>query len=186
MAVSDQHLKDLESHLKTIVEKLREELRAVRGNRPSVDLIEDIKVNYYDEELPIKQLGSLSILPPRSIQINVWDKNAVGAVMKAIENAKRGFSVSNDGNNVIATISPLMSERREELSKLVKKTAENSRIQARARRDEIIKKLKDAESKKEATEDDVFKAKERAQKAVDGTNGQIEKMVRGKLTELAE
>lgn len=181
---SDQYPKELESHLKAIVEKLREELRSIRGSRPSVDLIEDIKVNYYEEELPIKQLGSLSNLPPRSIQISVWDKNAVGAVVKAIENARRGFSVSNDGNNVIATISPLVSERREELTRLIKKTAENSRIQVRHHRDEVIKKLKDAETKKEATEDEVFKAKEKAQRTVEEANKQIEELVSGKLKEL--
>lgn len=180
----DQHLKELEAHLKAIVEKLREELRAIRGSRPSFDLIEDIKVNYYNEELPLKQLGSFSILPPRSIQISVWDKNAVGAVVKAIEDAKRGFSVSTDGQNVVAAISPIVAERREELTRLVKKIAENYRIQVRNNRDEAIKKLKEAESKKEATEDEVFKAKEKIQKAVDETNKQIELLAAGKLKEL--
>lgn len=181
---SEQYLKEFDGHLKTLTEKLREELRAVRGSRPSVEAIEGINVNYYEQNMPIKQLGSLSILPPRSVQISVWDKNAVGAVVKAIEGAKQGFSVSNDGNNVIATISPLMSERREELSKLVKKTSEGFRIQIRAHRDEVIKKLKEAEDKKEATEDEVFKAKEKVQKLVDESNKKIEEIVDGKLKEL--
>ncbi len=194
--MQEQFLKELDTHLKAISGKLSEELRAIRGNRPSVEMIEDVKVNYYDQEMPIKQLGSLSILPPRGIQVNVWDKNAVGAVTKAIENSKRGFSVSSDGNNIIASIPPLMAERREELSKLVKKTAENSRIQVRHHRDEFIKKLsakggsasggKDGEAKNKLTEDEVFKAKEKAQKNVDAANKQIEDLVGSKLKELEE
>ncbi len=184
MFSGESYLKDIENYFKPLVAKFNEELSAIRGSRPSPELIQDIMVNHYNEDLPIKHLGSLSVMPPRTIQINVWDKNAVGAVVKAIEGAKRGFSVSNDGNNVFATISPLMSERRDELSKLVKKTSENFRIQVRAKRDDALKALKDAEAKKEATEDQVFKLKEKVQKLVDGANGQIESAVNGKLKEL--
>ena len=183
MANGEQRLKILESQLRAAVEKLREELKMIRGNRPSMDLVEGILVNYYEQETPIKQLGSLSILPPRSIQVSVWDKNAVGPIMKAIEKAKIGLSVSNDGNNIIATLSPLVAERREELAKLIKKVSENFRIQVRAYRDEAVKKLKDAETAKELTEDDVFKTKEKIQKAVDEANKKIENLVEGKLRE---
>jgi len=185
-AQTEQYLKELELALKAIGDKLREELRAVRGNRPSVDLIADVRVNYYDQWMTVKQLGSLSVLPPRSVQVGVWDKNAVGAVAKAIESAKIGLSVTNDGNNVIATLSPLGNERREELAKLVKKTAEGHRIQIRAKRDEAIKKLKEAETSKQASEDEVFKTKEKIQKAVDETNKKVEQAVEEKLKELAE
>ncbi len=186
MMPAEQYLKELESALRAIQDKLQEELRAIRGNRPSVDLIADIKVNYYDQWMTIKQLGSLSVLPPRSVQIGVWDKNAVGAVAKAIENAKIGLSVTNDGNNVIATLSPLGNERREELARLVKKTAEGHRIQIRAKRDEAIRKLKDAEQNKQASEDEVFKTKEKIQKAVDEANKKVEELVGNKLKELGE
>ena len=178
--------KQLEHDLKIVAEKLRTELGMIRGSRPSVELLENIKVNLYEEEMTIKQLGSISIVPPRGIQVSVWDKNAVGAVMKAIENAKIGLSVSNDGNNIIATLSQLGVERREELSRLVKKASENSRIQVRANRDDFIKKLRDVESKKEASEDEAFKTKEKIQKLVDGANKQIESVVENKLKELAE
>jgi ribosome recycling factor len=186
MTPAEQYLKEIESELKTITDKLRDELRAIRGNRPSADIIADVKVNFYDQWMTIKQLGSLSVMPPRSVQIGVWDKSAVGAVTKAIENAKIGLSVSNDGNNVIATLSPLGDERREELAKLVKKTSEGHRIQVRAKRDEAIKKLKEAETAKTASEDDVFKTKEKIQKSVDEANKKIEQLVEEKLKELGE
>lgn len=179
-------IKEFETGTKAVADKLREELKAIRGNRPSVELVEEIKVSYFEQMLPIKQLGSLSIVPPRGVRITVWDKNAVGPVMKAIETAKIGLSTSNDGQNIIATLSPMNAERREELSRLVKKTAESHRIQIRARRDDILKKIKDAESKKELTEDRAFKTKEKIQKIVDDINKQVEGLVEGKIKELGE
>lgn len=186
MTTSEQFVKDLETELSGAVQKLKQELGQIRGNRPSPDLLQEIKVNLYDQTLSIRELGSLSILPPRTIQITVWDKNALGAVMNAINNAHLGLSTTNDGNNIRATLSALGDERREELMKLVKKTAEAARIQIRARRDETMKRLKDGESKKEITEDEAFRAKEKAQKTVDKINGEVEAAVGAKLTELGE
>ena len=184
MTASEELLKDLEAALSGAEQKFKQELGQVRGNRPSPDLVQDIRVNLYDQELSIRELGSLSVLPPLTLQIGVWDKNAVGAVTKAIEGARLGLSVTNDGNNIRATLSPLGDERREELAKLVKKTAEAARIQVRARRDEAVKRLRDAESAKTATEDEAFRTKEKIQKAVDRANGGIETALQAKLNEL--
>lgn len=186
MTQSEQFIKDLEAGLSSVVQKLKQDLGQIRGNRPSPDMVQDVKVSLYGQTLSIRELGSLSVLPPRTIQIAVWDKNAVGAVMKAVEGAHLGLSTANDGNNVRATLSPLGDERREEMTKLIKKTTEAARIQVRAKREEAIRRLKDAENKKEITEDDAFKGKEKAQHAVDKANGEVEALVEGKLKELGE
>jgi ribosome recycling factor len=186
MTASEQIIKELEAGFSGAVQKLRQDLGQIRGNRPSAELLQDLKVNLYDQMLSVRELGSLSVLPPRTLQIAVWDKNAVGAIMNAINSAHLGLSTANDGMNIRATLSPLGDERREEMTKLVKKTAEAVRIQIRAKRDETMKRIKDAEGKKEITEDDSFKAKEKAQKAVDKVNGEVEALVNGKLAELGE
>ncbi len=179
-------IKELETHLQAAVKHLEDELRAVRSNRPSVQLIEDIKVDYYGQPLTVKQLGSLAIQPPRDIAVSVWDKNAVGAVSKAIEAAKAGFSVSTDGNAVRVALPPLTDERRAELIKLIKKMTEETRIVVRHYRDDIIKKLKFAEDEKKVNEDQVFRTKEQIQKAVDQCNDRVEKALDGKIREISE
>jgi ribosome recycling factor len=184
MTISDQIAKDLETSLAGIAAKLKQELGQIRGNRPSPDMIQDIRLNVYDQMLTIRELGSLSVLPPRTIQITVWDSSVISAVMKAIEDAHLGLSTNNDGNNIRAVLSPLGDERRDEMSKLVKKMAEAMRIQIRARRDDAMKRLKDSENKKEITEDDVFKGKEKIQKATDRANGEVEALTTGKIGEL--
>lgn len=186
MTAMEQIVKDLEAGLSGVTQKLKTDLSAIRGNRPSPEAIQNITLSLYDQTLSIRELGSLSILPPRTVQITVWDKDAVNPIMKAIEAAHMGLTTSNDGTTIRATVSSLGDERREELTKLVKKTAEAARIQLRARRDDIMKRVKEGEAAKELTKDDVFKGKEKIQKVVDAANGEIEKLVDEKLAELGE
>jgi ribosome recycling factor len=182
----EQIVKDLETNLAGVTQKLKTEIAGIRGNRPSPEAIQSITLSLYDQTLSIRELGSLSVLPPRTIQITVWDKDAVNPIMKAIEAAHMGLTASNDGMTIRATVSALGDERREELTKLVKKTAETARIQLRSRRDDIMKRVKDGEAAKELTKDDVFRGKEKIQKVIDAANGEIDKLVEEKMAELGE
>jgi ribosome recycling factor len=182
----EQIVKDLEAGLLSTTQKFKTDVSAIRGNRPSPEAIENITLSLYDQTLSIRELGSLSVLPPRTIQITVWDKDAVNPIVKAIEAAHMGLTASNDGTTIRATVSALGDERREELTKLVKKTAETARIQLRSRRDDIMKRVKEGEAAKELTKDDVFRGKEKIQKVMDKTNAEIDAIVEGKLAELGE
>lgn len=182
----EQIVKDLETGLLGVTAKLKTDISAIRGNRPSAEAIENITLSLYDQTFSIRELGSLSVLPPRTIQITVWDKDAMNPIVKAIEAAHMGLTASNDGTTIRATVSALGDERREELTKLVKKTAETARIQLRSRRDDIMKRVKDGEAVKELTKDDVFRGKEKIQKVVDKANAEIDALVEGKLAELGE
>jgi len=179
-------IKELEGALNAAVQKLHEELGGVRSNRPSVGLVENIMVECYGQAMPVKQVGSLGVRPPRDIEITVWDQSIVATVAKAIQDAKVGLSVSNDGNIVHATLPSMTDERRAEFSKLVKRMAEEARIKIRAHRDDVIKKIKAAEADKKLDEDAAFRGKEKVQKIVDETNKKVETMLEGKLKELAE
>ncbi len=183
--IEEKLIKEFEAALKTAVFKLNEDLKMIRSNRPSVEIIENIRVNIYEQNMTIQQLGSISIQPPRDILISVWDRAAVGAVSKAIEEAKIGLSVSTDGNVIRASLPVLTDERKAELSKLVKKTIEEARIRVRGERDEVMKKIKKAEDDKELSEDVAFKAKEKAQKLVEEENKKIEGMMEGKIREIS-
>lgn len=183
---SDLIIKELENKLNQAVEYLKTELRGVRGSRPSVGLVEDVKVDYYGQTLSVNQLASLAIRPPRDIEVKVWDNSAVGAVARAIEGAKAGFSVATEGSIVRVSLPHLTDERRAELEKLARKMVESSRIAVRNERDEAIKKVKAAEAEGKLNEDDVFRAKERIQKAVDKVNAEIESLLEAKVKELGE
>lgn len=186
MTITEDIVKDLETALAGVTGKFKQDLAQIRGNKPSPDMVQDIRLSLYDQTLSIRELGSLSVLPPRTIQITVWDPGAVAAIVKAIENAHLGLSTTNDGQNIRCTLSPLGNERREELGKLVGKMAESARIQIRARREDAMKRLKDSKTAGTITEDDDFRGREKVQKATEKANGDIESMLKNKIGELGE
>lgn len=182
----DQELKTFEKELEGIVIRLKEEFSGIRTNKPTTKLVEDIKVNYYNQDLPIKSVGTVSIAPPRDIIISVWDKGAVNIVAKAIQDAAIGMTPNIDGNSIRLSLPTLTDERKADLVKVIKKTTEEYRIRIRQMRDEINKSIKKAEDADELNENDSFKNKNRVQKAVDKTNESIEHMLVDKVKEIQE
>mgnify|MGYP001589351012 CR=1 FL=1 len=182
----EKNLKELETSFNGIVASLKEEIQSVRSNRPSVEILENVKVNCYGQMMSVNQLGSLSLRPPREIEIQVWDKNTAQAVIKAIEDAKIGMGVSSDGNIIRASLPVLTDERRKELIKLASKISETSKIRLRNLRDDSIKKFKAAEEKGEITEDEFFQAKGKIQKFIDMANRETESTLESKTKEIEE
>jgi ribosome recycling factor len=178
--------KALEKLARPGVDNLKTELSGIRTNRPHPQLVEDIKVNYLDQQLSIKQLGSISIVPPREIDINVWDKGAMEPVMKAIETSGRGLTANSDGNLIRIYLPTLTDERRQELTKVVKNLTEQVKIRIRTLRDDTNKKIESAFKAKMLSEDQKFKAKEQVQKTTDKLNAEVELLLAGKIKEITE
>ena len=176
----DQDLKRLEQQLSALVLKFKEELAGIRANRPTTRLVEDIKVDYFGQFLTIKQLGSISIIPPREITISCWDKNSVASVAKAIEGAHLGLSIIIDGSLVRINLPPLTDERRKELVKLVSGLGEKQRIAVRVRRDEFNKI-----AKANPDEDMREYLKKQIQDRVDKANKEIETFLKNKVVEIS-
>lgn len=170
--------------MKKVVGALKKELSGVRTNRPNTALIEDLSVTCYDQTMPIKQLGSVGVTPPREIHVQVWDKEAVNAVVKAIESSSLNLTPQVDENIVRVYLPELSEERREELVKHVKKATEQYRIQIRHGRDDVNKEIQKNFDANEIGEDDKFRLKEGVQKIVTETNDDIEKVLNAKIEEI--
>lgn len=174
------------SHAKGIVDSFKKEISSVRSNRPSASLIEDLKVSYYDQIVPIKHVGSIGITPPREIHIQVWDKGAISSIVRAIETSQLGLSAQVDGNIIRMYLPELSQERRDELIRYVKKVAEQYRIQIRHSRDEVNKQILKLCDDDEISEDEKFAYKGKVQDIVDGVNEDIEKHLSLKIKEINE
>ncbi len=176
----DSLIKQFEVDLQGAVAHFKDECSGIRTNRPSSRLVEDVKVEYFGQMTPVKQLGSIMILPPREMAVSVWDRGAAAEVGKAIEHANLGLSVSVDGSTVRLALPLLTDERRTELIKLAKAIAEKERIKIRGYRDDANKKIK----AQEIDEDTQFRMKESVQKATDAANAAIETLLASKITEI--
>ncbi len=179
-------LKNLESKISEALKSLKDQLSGIRGGRPNSKLVEDISLDYFGQKLSVKQLGSINIVPPREIQISVWDKNTASLVLKAIEASNLNVSAVLEGNLIRINLPALSGERRQELSKLAKKETEEASIKMRSGRDEINKEITRQFDEKKIGEDEKFKLKDKVQKRIDEVNGEIDGILENKVREIEE
>jgi ribosome recycling factor len=168
-----------------IARAFKEEVAAIRGSRPTPALVEDIAVEYYNQRIPVKQLGSITVVPPREIQVSIWDGSAVMAVAKAIS-AKLNVMAANEGNVIHVNLPALTQERRQELLKVIRSKAEEARIKSRTARDEVKKEINAQEKAGDITEDERFELNEKIQKIVDDFNKEVDAIVEKKAAEVNE
>jgi ribosome recycling factor len=160
-------IKDLKNRTAKALEHLKGTYAGVRTGRAHPALVEDIKVDYFGTVMPLKQLGTVNIPEPRQIVITVWDKTALKAVEKAIQASPLGINPQPDGDTIRLNIPELTRERRGELTKLVNKYAEESRVATRNVRREVVDSLKKLEKDSKISEDDLKKYQKEVQDITD-------------------
>jgi ribosome recycling factor len=184
--MTDELIKEFEKNLRTAADYLKNELSGIRTNRPSPKMVDNLKVYYMDQEFTVQQLGSISILPPREIDINLWDKESVAPVVKAIETSGMGLTANSNGNLIRINLPALTDERREELTKLVKRLTEEAKIKVRSYRNDVNKRIEGLFKEKAITEDQKFKSVKKTQDSVDRINAELEMGLSAKIKEISE
>jgi len=145
--------KDINRRMEGAVDVLHTEFGGLRTGRASTSLIEPVMVDAYGSQMPMPQVGTVSVPEPRMISVQVWDKGLVKAVEKAIMDAGLGLNPSVDGQLVRIPIPSLTEERRIELAKVAGKYAEDARIAVRNVRRHAMDELKKAEKDGDISED---------------------------------
>ena len=168
------------------VEAFRNELAKVRTGRASLALLDGIMVDAYGSAMPMNQVGTLTIPESRSIAIQPWDPQVLGAIEKAILKSDIGLTPVNDGKIIRLNIPQLTEERRKELVKQVKKIAEEFRVAIRNVRREAIDLLKKQKKDKDISEDDLFKFQDYAQSETDDYIAQIDEITAAKEKEVMD
>ena len=142
-------IKDAEERMKKSVAALEDEFNSMRTGRASAGLFERIKVNYYGQSTPLNQAATVSVPEARLVVIQPWDKGLLNEIEKAIQKSELSVNPSNDGKVIRIQIPPLTEERRKELVKFAKNTAEQARVAVRNIRrdanDDLKKKLKNSD-----------------------------------------
>ncbi|MDE0326463.1 MAG: ribosome recycling factor [Candidatus Poribacteria bacterium] len=139
-----QILQQAESRMQKTVEATATKLSHVQTGRATTALLDQVSVTYYGSKSPLSQVGTITTPEPRLLVIQPWDKTLITEIEKAIALSDLGFSTSNDGNVIRILVPELTMERRTELTKVVRKLAEEGKVAIRnIRRDanEAVKKL---------------------------------------------
>ncbi|MHB1252239.1 MAG: ribosome-recycling factor, partial [Acidimicrobiales bacterium] len=124
----DLVMDDTRDRMARAIDHVKSEFAAVRTGRASSSLIENLLVDYYGTETPLKQLANFSVPEPRLLVVSPFDKGAMAAIEKAISNADLGLNPSNDGVIIRLAFPTLTEERRKAFVKLVKAKAEEGKV----------------------------------------------------------
>ena len=135
-------LNDLKKRMDGAIKSLKNDFNTLRIGRASTSLVENIEAEVYGSLTPLSQCASINVPDPRTITINVWDKNNVQSIEKAITSSGLGINPQIDGNLLRLPIPELNEERRKELAKLASQYGEQSRIAIRNVRKDGMDKLK--------------------------------------------
>ena len=162
------------------------EMRSLRAGRANPQLLDRIMVDYYGTPTPLAQISNISSPEPRMLLINVWDQKAIPMVEKAIQKSDLGLNPSNDGKIIRLVVPELNEERRKELSKLVRKGAEDAKVAIRAIRRDAMEQFKKMEKSNQITEDDLAKAEKKMQEATDEAIKGVDQLAAQKEKDIME
>lgn len=175
---------ELDDKLEKTISVLEGEYTAIRAGRANPHVLDRVEVEAYGGMSKLIELGNISALDARCLQISVWDKSLLKAVEKAILQSNLGLTPTNDGN-VIRIVFPVMTEeRRKELVKQIKKMGEETKVEIRnARRNamDVIKKMKTA---KELSEDEAAACEADAEKSVTSAMTKLDAIIAAKEKDL--
>ena len=143
------------------------DMLSLRAGRANPQILDRITVDYYGTATPLKQMGNISSPEPRLLTISLWDPKAIPLVEKAILKSDLGLNPSNDGKLIRLVIPELNEERRKELTKMVRKSAEDAKVAIRSIRRDAMEQVKKLEKDSQITEDDRAKAEKKIQEKTD-------------------
>ena len=170
---------------KTIV-VLQNNMQAIRAGRANPKLLDRITVDYYGTPTPLNQIGNVTVPEARMMVIKPWEKNMLKQIERAIQTSDLGLNPNNDGEVIRLIFPELNAERRKDLTKQVKKGAEDAKVAVRSIRRDAIEQVKKLKKDSLITEDDQRKAEEDAQKLTDKAIKEIDAVAAAKEKEIME
>lgn len=179
-------INETRSKMKSTMSVFEEDLQGIRGGRASTALVDRLPVDYYDQQIELRQLATLSTPEPMMILIRAFDKGAIKAIERAIHQSNIGINPNVDGENIRLNMPPLTRERRQDLVKFLHKRAEEARVAVRNIRRGANDDLKDFEKEGMISEDDLERGQQEVQKLTDQHIEQVEELTKRKEHDITQ
>ncbi len=186
VATSKDALAQARARMEKAVEDFRRELAGVRTGRANVSLLDHVRVDYHGTQMPINQLGTVTVPDAMMLVISPWDPGAVALIDKAIRSSDLGLNPTNDGKVVRLPIPALTEDRRKDLVKHIHKVLENHRTAMRNVRRDIKEAVEHLEKEKKVSEDERKRAIEELDKLTHSETRKIEDLSAAKEREILE
>jgi ribosome recycling factor len=186
VATPPEIIADCKDKMAKAVEHLRDEFSRVRTGRATPALVEKMRVDYYGSEVPLQQLAGFTVPEPRVLVIQPYDKGAMAAIEKAIQQSDLGINPSNDGQVVRLVFPALTEERRKEMVKVVKHQAEEGRVSVRNVRRHARQELEALEKAGDLSRDELERIEKDLEKATHEVVAEVDQLLSHKEHELLE
>lgn len=177
-------LSNLKHDLTKAEEHLHNEFAKLQVWRANPNLIEWIHISVYGAIQPLKNVASVSVMDSQTLSIQPWDKSLIRDIDRWISDAGLGLNPMNNGETIMIKIPLLTEDRRRDLVKFAKKLSEEGKIAIRNIRQDYLKKIKNAETAKEISEDIMKWYEKDLQKFIDEEIDKVEKMLKHKEEEI--
>jgi ribosome recycling factor len=179
-------LSDSKEKMAKAVEHAKAEFGSVRTGRATPALVEKLGVDYYGTEVPLQQLAGFSVPEARTLVVAPYDRNAVGAIEKALRNSDLGVNPSSDGTVIRLAFPPLTADRRKDFVKVVKHMAEEGRVAVRNLRRSARHDLEALEREGDVSADEVDRAAKELDRLTASAVADIDSALEHKERELLE
>ena len=179
-------LSDLDSHLAKAHEALKRELAKVRTGRANLAILDGIRIDYYGTPTPLNQVASLAVADARLITIKPWEKKLCVDIERTVREANLGLNPSTDGEIVRLPIPALTAERRKDLTKVVKRIGEDSKVAMRAARRDAKEMLEQMAKDGDISDDDSATGLKKMQTKVDDAIAKVDEIIGKKEAEILE
>ncbi|WP_235853097.1 ribosome recycling factor [Helicobacter labacensis] len=166
------------------LQALLKDFTTLRSGKVSINLVENVRVDYYGTPTPLNQLGSVIASDASTLSITPWEKNLLKDIERALQEANLGVNPNNDGESVKLFFPPMTSEQRKEIAKDAKGMGEKAKVAVRNIRQDANNQIKKLEKDKEISEDQSKKALAEVQKITDGAIKKIEDALKAKEEEI--
>lgn len=190
MAISNLQVKEefdnYELQLEKGLEYLRGEFLTIRAGRANPQILNKVTVDYYGTPTPLSSMANITVPEARMLVISLWDASMVKETVKAIMASDIGITPTDDGKVIRLVFPQLTEERRKELTKQIKKIAEDSKVTLRNERRDMMDILKKFKKDNIITEDEEKTYGAEVQKSLDSYIAKIEALLKDKEAEILE
>ena len=177
---------NLQAKMDQSIAAFKNTLTKIRTGRASPGLLDTVHVDYYGSSVPISQVANVSLLDPRTISVQPWEKGMGAKIEKAIRESDLGLNPASMGDLIRVPMPPMSEERRKEMTKLVRQEGETAKIAVRSLRRDANEAVKKLVKDKQASEDDQKRAETDIQKVTDRHIAEVDQLVAGKEKEIME
>ena len=186
MPSANEVIAECQDKMSKAIGHLHDEFSTLRTGRASPALVEKIRVDYYGSEVPLQQLAGFTVPEARVLVIQPYDKGAIGAIEKAIQQSDLGINPGNDGQVIRLAFPQLTEDRRKEMVKRAKNMAEEARIAVRNRRRHARQELEALEKEGDISRDELDRVEKDLEKLTAEVVAEVDTVLTHKERELLE